>query len=245
MRRKFEMFMVICLLATSFFLARRGAALVQSQKANQSTLCVVIDAGHGGNDPGKVGVDNVLEKDVNLAIALKLKPLFENKNIQVVLTRDNDSTMASSAATNKKVEDMQKRVKLIADSDAALTISIHQNSYPDASVAGPQVFYYSQSATGKELAETIQQSLNSELSPASPRSIKSNDNYYMLKKTPTPTIIVECGFLSNPDESKRLVDDSYQNQLARAIYLGAANYLKDKNLLSDDTDSSEALPSTQ
>ena len=85
----------------------------------------------------------------------------------------------------------------------------------------------------------------SELSPASPRSIKSNDNYYMLKKTPTPTIIVECGFLSNPDESKRLVDDSYQNQLARAIYLGAANYLKDKNLLSDGTDSSEALPSTQ
>lgn len=200
---------------------------------------------HGGNDPGKVGVDNVLEKDVNLAIALKLKPLFENKKIQVVLTRDKDSALASSAATNKKVEDMQKRVKLIADSDAVLTISIHQNSYPDASVAGPQVFYYSQSAAGKELAETMQQSLNSELSPASPRSIKSNDNYYMLKKTPTPTIIVECGFLSNPDESKRLADDTYQNQLARAIYLGASNYLKEKNLLSDGADSSEALPSTQ
>lgn len=234
MKKRFEFFMVFCLFVTSFVLARRGAALVQSKKAETSKLCVVIDAGHGDNDPGKIGINDALEKDVNLSLALKLKPLFENKKIQVILTRDSDQTLADSSATNKKIDDMQKRVKLIADSKAVFTISIHQNSYPDSSVSGPQVFYYSQSANGEALASHIQDSLNKQLAPASPRSVKSNDNYYLLKKTPTPTVIVECGFLSNPDEAARLIDEDYQNKLVRAIYLGAISYLSETNSFTVD-----------
>ncbi len=233
MKKKFELLMVLCLFAASFFLARRGAYLVQSNQIEESPICIVIDAGHGENDPGKVGVNGALEKDINLSLALKLQKLFENKEIQVILTRDSDKTLAPETATNKKVADMQNRVALISESDAILTVSLHQNSYPDASVSGPQVFYYSQSKEGSLLALSVQESLNKILEPASPRATKANDNYYLLLKTPTPTIIVECGFLSNPQEADLLTDDVYQDKIVRAIYLGICDYLKAHDLLTD------------
>lgn len=225
--------MVLFLFAASFFLARRGAYLVQSNQVTDPPICIVIDAGHGENDPGKVGVNGALEKDINLSLALKLQKPLENKGIQVILTRDSDKTLAPETATNKKVADMQNRVALISESNAILTVSLHQNSYPDASVSGPQVFYYSQSTEGSSLALTVQNSLNEILEPTSPRTTKANDNYYLLLKTPTPTIIVECGFLSNPQEADLLTDDAYQDKIARAIYLGICDYLKERNLLTD------------
>ena len=232
-KKGFELFMVFCLFTASFVLARKGAALVAGTKAETSRFCIVIDAGHGDSDPGKIGINGVLEKDINLSLVQKLKPMFENKKIHVVLTRDSDQTLADPNAVRQKIDDMQKRVQLITDSKALLTISIHQNSYSDSSVSGPQVFYYSQSPAGELLAKAVQESLNSKLNPASPRQIKSNDNYYLLKKTPTPTVIVECGFLSNPKEAELLSDDEYQNKVARAVFLGAMDYLTSQELLSD------------
>ncbi len=229
MRKKFEVFMVLTLFLASFFLARRGAALMtENKKAQNAPLCIVIDAGHGANDPGKVGVNGALEKDINLALALKLKPLLENKGIQVVLTRDSDDILASEDSANKKREDMANRVRLITDANPVFTISLHQNSYPDASASGPQVFYYSGSEDGEALATCIQQSLCETLQPSTRRACKANNDYYLLRKTPTPTIIIECGFLSNPTEAALLTDNTYQDKLARAIYLGVCSYLDDR-----------------
>lgn len=228
MRKKFEIFMILSLFLASFFLARRGAELVESKRAENSPLCIVIDAGHGANDPGKVGTNGAQEKDINLALALKLKPLLENKGFKVVLTRDSDDILASEHSSNKKREDMANRVRLITDANPIFTISLHQNSYPDASVSGPQVFYYTGSEEGKELAACIQQSLSETLNPSTKRTIKANSDYYLLRKTPTPTIIIECGFLSNPTEAALLVDNTYQDKLVRAIYLGICNYIENK-----------------
>ena len=122
-------------------------------------LTVVIDVGHGGNDPGKIGVDNVKEKDVNLQIALCLKAQLQARGVKVILTREGDVCLATNGATNKKVSDMHNRVSLINASGADYMISIHQNSYPEAEISGPQVFYYGSSEMSKKLAEAVQAQL--------------------------------------------------------------------------------------
>lgn len=217
--------MVACLFICSFFLARAGAAYVCAKNLNAKNLCIVLDAGHGGADPGKVGCNDILEKDVNLSIVHKLKTLFENKGFHVVLTREDDTVLADENSKNVKIEDLRNRVALITENMPVMTISIHQNSFPDASISGPQVFYYEQSKEGAEIASVLQESLNSALNPPKPRACKANDAYYILKKTPTPTVIVECGFLSNEAEAQHLTDESYQEKLARAIYSGVWDYL--------------------
>lgn len=218
--------MAACLLIASFLLARQGAVLVQSEKAAEKKICIVVDAGHGGSDPGKVGVNGALEKDINLSLALKLKDLLEQKEIEVVLTRDSDAGLYPPDATNKKVADMQKRCQLITDANPVFTISLHQNSYVTEDIKGAQVFYYGQSTQGEELATIIQNSLISRVDPENKRVAKANESYYLLKKTPTPTVIVECGFLSNPAEADLLLDEEYQDKLVRAIYMGVLEYLE-------------------
>lgn len=231
MKKKLELAMGICLLISAFFLARQGAILTQSEKINSKKICIVVDAGHGGSDPGKVGINDALEKDINLALALKLKDLLEQKGIDVVLTRDSDEGLYAVDATNKKASDMQKRCEIINDASPVFTISIHQNSYPSEEVSGAQVFYYEQSKEGERLATILQNSLISRIDQNNRRVAKANDSYYLLKKTPTPTVIVECGFLSSPVEADQLLDDRYQNKLARAIYMGIIEYLEDQSLL--------------
>lgn len=244
MKKKFEILMIACLFASSFFLARAGAALVSSKNADNSKPCIVLDAGHGGADPGKVGNDDVLEKDVNLAIVYKLKTLFENKGFRVVLTRTDDKALADDNAKNMKVEDMRNRVALITETMPLMTISIHQNSFPDSSICGPQVFFYDQSEESRSIAETLQNSLNTIIAPPKPRSFKSNNDYYILKKTPTPTVIVECGFLSNETEAAQLTDEVYQEKLARAIYWGTCEYLTNPQGNNTST-ATESIESTE
>lgn len=231
MKKKLELLMTVCLLAASFFLARQGAVYVLSSRTEDKKICIAVDAGHGGSDPGKVGVNDALEKDINLALALKLHDLLEKKEITVILTRDSDASLAPLDATNKKASDMQKRCQIISDANPIFTISLHQNSYPAEEVKGAQVFYYSQSEQGKELAEILQSSLVSRVDPQNKRTAKANESYYLLKKTPTPTVIVECGFLSNPTEAELLLDEAYQDKLVRAVYMGILEYLEKESLL--------------
>lgn len=226
MKKKVELAMTLCLLAAAFILARQGAILVQSEKAAEKEICIVVDAGHGGSDPGKVGVNDALEKDINLSLALKLKDLLEQKKINVVLTRDSDAGLYPADATNKKAADMQKRCQLITEANPVFTISIHQNSYTTPDIKGAQVFYYGQSANGEKLANILQESLVSHVDPENKRVAKANESYYLLKKTPTPTVIVECGFLSNPQEAELLLSSDYQDKLVNAIYLGIMEYLE-------------------
>lgn len=229
-KKKMEILMAAVLLVTAYFLARKGAIVVESIRAGQENgkTCIVIDAGHGGADPGKVGINGANEKDINLQIALWLKELLEAEGIEVVLTRTDDSGLYSEGTDNKKVEDMRKRCEIITKADPVFTVSIHQNSYPEEYVKGAQTFYYGKSQEGKELAEVIQASLIERLDQENHRTAKANESYYLLKRTPTPTVIVECGFLSNSQEAELLVTEEYQKKVAFAIHMGVLQYLNGK-----------------
>lgn len=204
--------------------------MVENGKAKTGEVCVVIDAGHGGDDPGKIGVNKAKEKEINLKIAKKIKELLEKEKIKVVMTRTDDGGLYQQNSSNKKVEDMRKRCEIISKAKPVFTVSIHQNSYPQESVKGAQVFYYGQSQQGEKLAKTLQQVLIEQLDPQNHRQAKANESYFMLKKTESPTVIVECGFLSNYEEAQLLVTEEYQQKVAQAVAAGILQCLKtDKN----------------
>ena len=186
---------------------------------------IVIDAGHGGADPGKVGVSGVLEKDINLAIAKKLQSRLEQDGVRVVMTRDTDAGLYSEGATNKKREDMEARVRLISEAKPELVVSIHQNSFPDASCKGAQMFYYKDSAESKMLAELLQKKFPEVLGDGNTRQAKANGDYYLLRKTPCSIVIAECGFLSSPEEEALLSSEEYQEKVADVLYQGIREYL--------------------
>ena len=185
---------------------------------------IVLDAGHGGFDPGKVGVNGALEKDINLAIVKKLQQLLEEEGFTVHLTRDKDTLLGPANSTTKKRDDMIARIEMITQINPFFTISIHQNSFTNESTSGPQVFYYKDSEESATMAQVIQDILNTQLNPSKKRSPQSNTNYYLLTRTPTPTVIVECGFLSNPTEADLLTQDEYQSRVANSIFLGILSY---------------------
>lgn len=208
----------------------RGMGTIESMTVPEASAkkIVVIDAGHGGSDPGKIGVNNALEKDINLSIALKLKTILEEKGITVVLTREDDGGLYEETDTNKKRADMAKRCEIIEKSGGSIAISIHQNSYHEESVSGPQVFYYTSSVEGQKLATVIQEELIAQLSPAKERTAKANDSYYLLKKAVCPIVIVESGFLSNWNEAGLLVTENYQQKVAQSIADGVERYFEAK-----------------
>ncbi len=193
--RLLSMALTALLLAAMFFVGRGAAAYVAGSgiKAGEERekLLVVIDAGHGGDDPGKVGINGVYEKDLNLQIAGLVKLFLEANDVEVVMTRDSDQGLYDADASNKKVQDMKRRIALIDEAEPALTVSIHQNSYPEEYVHGAQVFYYTGSAQGQRLAECIQRQLVERADPENKRQVKANDSYYLLKKTGVPIVIVE------------------------------------------------------
>lgn len=205
-------------------------------------IIVVIDPGHGARDSGKTGVNGVLEKDINLTIALMLKEELEAQGIEVIMTRSDDLPLYSENASNKKREDMNRRIQIIEESNADFVISIHQNSYPQESAKGAQVFYYNGSAESQKLAEIVQSQLITGLDPSNKRQAKANSDYFLLKKTKVPCIICECAFLSNPEESNLITDPSYQKKAAQSICAGVLEYLG-ITATATETPSTEGLQS--
>ena len=218
LRRKIELCMTLLLLVGMIIVSKKLSQLVTSANVQAKKVVVVIDAGHGGHDPGKVGVNDALEKDINLQIAEKVKKYLEKNEIEVVMTREDD------VMEDTKLEDMKKRVALINKTKPVITVSIHQNSYSDPNVKGAQVFYFTGSEVSKEAASLMQEELR-KIDSENIRQIKGNNEFYMLKKTEVPTIIVECGFLSNPGEAEKLVSEEYQEQMAQAICSGIMTWL--------------------
>ena len=190
---------------------------------------VVLDAGHGGMDPGKVGVAGTLEKELNLELVYRVKRLLEQNNVRVVLTRESDAGLYTDADSNKKSADMRKRIEIIEKEAPALVVSIHQNSYTSPSCKGAQVFYYEGSENGKALAERLQSVIKETLADGNTREAKANGSYYMLKKSVYTSVIVECGFLSNPEEEALLLREEYQEKIAWAIHLGILQYLNNED----------------
>lgn len=223
MRRGLQILMAILMIA-AIYCTFRYRVLPSSTTGQEKARVIVIDPGHGGDDPGKVGINGALEKEINLEISLKLKALLEKEGFKVVLTREDDNGLYEETDSNKKVADMKKRCQIIEDSGAVIVISIHQNSFSQESVHGAQVFYYKYSEQGEKLANKIQTSLKEMVDNDNSRTVKENSSYYMLVHTPCPTVIVECGFLSNYEEAQLLTGEDYQEKIAAAICEGVKTY---------------------
>ena len=220
----------VCLLAMVVMAVKYGSIHVtgSGDAYIKETPVVVVDAGHGGTDPGKVGVDGSLEKDINLAVAERLKTYLEQDDVKVIMTREADTGLYSETDSRKKMADMKKRCEIIEESGADLVVSIHQNSYHEESVSGGQVFYYRDSSKGKALAEILQDRFDYVLGDKNRRLPKANGNYYLLLHVKCPIVIVECGFLSNRKEAALLNSGEYQDKLAYTIHMGIMEYLNKK-----------------
>lgn len=221
-----EMTMAVLLLISVFFLSKE-AAVVANENAGKEKV-IVIDAGHGGADPGMVGIGGLEEKEINLAVSMKLKESLEDQGFTVVMTRTEDQGLYQEGARNKKVQDMQNRIEIMEKAKPLLAVSVHQNSYTEESVKGPQVFYYESSAEGQKLAVSIQNALNTELSVERPRKEKGNTSYFLLKKSPCVLNIVECGFLTNEKEAELLQTEEYQQKIVEAVTKGIVQYVREK-----------------
>ncbi|WP_274422070.1 N-acetylmuramoyl-L-alanine amidase [Blautia sp. XA-2221] len=229
--KKYVMELVMSgLLLVCFLLLSRQAAQVSGNTKSQGNNreVIAVDPGHGGGDPGMIGVDNLKEKGINLEIARKLERVLTEKGYRVVMTRKEDQGLYDPSALNKKAQDMQRRIALLEEVSPVLTVSIHQNSYSDPSVRGPQVFYYESSQEGKKLAQAVQEEMNQKLLPQRPRQIKGNTSYYLLKRSKGTLVIVECGFLTNPEEAELLQKEEYQQKVAGAVADGIESYLNSR-----------------
>lgn len=188
---------------------------------------VVIDAGHGGEDGG-ASANGVLEKNINLSIALKLRDMLTASGYQVIMTRDSDVSIYDSTASTvreKKVSDMKNRREIINSSDKNILLSIHQNKFEQSQYSGTQIFYSANTPESALLAEKIRRSVTGMLQPDNKRELKpDNGSIYILKTAEVPAVIVECGFLSNPEEAEKLRSEKYQNEMAFAICCGFLEY---------------------
>lgn len=178
---------------------------------------IVVDAGHGGDDDGATGVNGSVEKKLNLSVSFLLKRQLEDKGAAVVMTRSEDSLAGT------KEEDWEVRGGIISGSNADLVISVHMNWYKDSSVSGPLVLFLPGSKQGKILAESIQQSMNEALDPGK-QGVSRSDNLIILKYGYQPSVLVECGYISNAFEEEKLNTEEYQHEVAEAICDGIIEY---------------------
>lgn len=206
-----------------FILIYRSVEINVAKKTNAEVKYdVVIDPGHGGTDPGYVSPNGVAEDNINLNIAKKLYKLLNRRGLRAILTRANGKTLTNG----ENAKSLKGRSDIANASGAKVFISIHLNSFPDSQYYGAQTFYQRDSEKGKKLAQTLQKALVNELDKKNFRKPLPTDNLSVLRHTKIPAVIVECGFLSNPAEEKRLMDDAYQSRIALAIYNGIEEYLK-------------------
>ena len=191
---------------------------------------VILDAGHGGADGGAVAHDETLEKHINLQITLKIKALLEINGYNVILTRKDDNSIhdiGTETLRQQKVSDIRNREKIITSHPNAIFVSVHQNKFYDSSVYGAQVFYSKNNSNSLSLAQSISDSIVADIQPDNPRQIKkSGTEIYLLYHSRIPSVMVECGFLSNYDDLNKLKSEGFQKKIALAITKGIINYSK-------------------
>ena len=229
---------IACLVIACAVMGTAAGAVVErvskNIRNNGGEICVVVDAGHGAPDGGAVGVSGTEEKDINLSIAKKLQEVLEGKGIKVVMTRETDDGIWDEDAETirqKKVSDMNNRLQIIKDSGADLFLSIHMNSFTDSKANGLRIFYDKQHPEGEQLAEDIQRSI-ADVTGAETNAVKTADTRLFLMKNPVMmSILVECGFISNAEEEKKLQNDEYRAEIAWAIAESVEKYY---NILTNE-----------
>lgn len=197
---------------------------------NKKDYKVIVDAGHGEPDGGAVTSDGVKESTLNLQIAQKLEEILIDEGMEVIMTREDERNIADVDKQNKiremKVSDINNRIKIANGSDADFLISIHMNKYSGPACKGWQTFYNKNSENGKKLAEAIQNGIKEVLKTDNKRTALKIENIKLIEKSKIPTVIVECGFISNPEEKVLLQSDEYQQKLAEGIVNGIKKYIE-------------------
>ncbi len=234
----------LCLLFCVLFLCNWGMSALgaygvtvamETQKEEKPTALtagptVVIDAGHGGEDGGASGVNGVLEKDLNLTIAMMMKEMLEEKGYTVLLTRTEDKLLYTEAQNiygQRKVYDLKNRLDMACAAESPLLISIHMNTFSQAKYSGLQVYYSQNHEGSRQLAALIQSGVRRDLQPYNNRQIKAaGSSIYLLNRAPMPAVLVECGFLSNPDECQKLSEKEYQRQLSFSMVCAMIEYIE-------------------
>ena len=190
---------------------------------------VVLDAGHGGEDGGAVGVNGVLEKDINLSIVLKIAEILSDDGFSVKLIRSTDTSVGDfslSTVSERKRSDIKSRVQTVNATENCILVSIHQNIFEQPQYSGAQMFYSPNNPGSALLAECIRNEVVSRIQPENHRENKSAENgIFLLKNVAVPAVIVECGFISNSEEAALLAEPSYQEKMAEAIAAGIVRYL--------------------
>ena len=221
-----------CILVGIFAFMFQSSQITEIETVETVTLpvsgkTIIVDAGHGVPDEGAESSKGTTEAQTNLAIALKLQNLLETSGCTVLLTRSDENAIYdidSKTLKQKKISDIHNRVKIGNDSSADIFVSIHLNKIPQQQYYGWQCFYKEGNEQGQKLAVSIQQNLNAAIHKENNRVAHTIDNVYIIKHIEIPTTIVECGFLSNPEEEQQLLNDEYQNRLAWGIYNGIISY---------------------
>jgi N-acetylmuramoyl-L-alanine amidase len=194
---------------------------------------IVIDPGHGGMDGGAVGVNGVIEKDINLSLSLDLAEMFRFAGYQVVLTRTDDRSIHDDGVQGvkkQKSSDLHNRLKIMNEESNSIILSIHQNQFSQAKYSGGQVFYGALNEQSSILAQSIQSNLKSMLQPENNREYKrAYDTLFLLNNAVPPTVLVECGFLSNPEEAELLSQREYQQKLAFVIFSSTLQYIQEES----------------
>lgn len=208
--------------------ARITERALPTAAATSTKPVIVLDAGHGGLDSGAVGATGVLEKDVNLSIVLALRDMFEMSGFEVVLTRDEDISIYDPGVEgirNQKLNDMDNRLEIIQKYPDSIFLCIHQNNFTDPKYFGGQMFYNNNNPQNRTLAQIMQNKF-AQLQPGNGREIKlTGEELFLLKSNKNPSLMIECGFLSNPEEEQKLSTWEYQQKVAFTIYGGVMEFI--------------------
>ena len=200
---------------------------IETTATPASGKTIVLDAGHGVPDEGAESSNGTTEAETNLKIALKVQNLLEQSGCNVILTRSDENAiydLDANTLKQKKISDIRNRVKIGNEASADIFVSIHLNKIPQSQYYGWQCFYKPNDEQSIKLAKQIQENLNKSIQKENKRVAMKLDTVYIMKHVEIPISIVECGFLSNPEEEKQLLDDNYQNKLAWGIYNGIQEY---------------------
>ena len=217
------------IVSISYFAGERVASASGGDEpaSAKGKITVIIDAGHGGRDGGASTESGVLEKDLNLAVALKLRDLMRELDVDVVMTRETDIMLADESSTHKKRDDLNARLNMARERENCIFVSIHMNKFPVEKYSGLQVYYSGNNEESRVLAEAIQAKAGEFLRKGNARTVKMADSsIYILHHIEVPAVLVECGFLSNPEEAALLGTEEYQNKLAAVIFAAIAEHVQ-------------------
>lgn len=224
--------LITCVLFASLRAVFIASATEEASAAPNAAPVIIIDAGHGGEDPGAVGTSGVYEKDLNLAIALMLGEELTGRGYTVIYTRTDDRMLYSEEENIKgfrKLSDLKNRVKIANESENAILISLHMNSFGDARYSGLQTYYKPSDSASEALAQSVQGAVRRDLQAENTRTIKSGKDMYVLENIEGQGILIECGFLTNGEECEKLSQKEYQKQLSFSIACGIIEYIEKTN----------------